>query len=297
MNIFDLPGPQFVLLYVTLLVVGIAVALALRDRLRGPEADAGVDVRTFGLQPVEVALLAEGERHAVRTAVAGLAHRQLLVVEGKLRTVRATGRPPADSARTEQRIHTMMGDAAKSIDQVAALAGSLFEPVRGRLESLGLLVADEQRWKLRAVPAAVLAAVLLVGLYKINVGMSRNRPITYLALLCWVTVGAMVVMLVRTPRRSRRGDYALDSLRSRNTGLRQTVAARPDRVAPDDFTLAIALFGVAIIQTGPLTELRTVFARPQTGGDSTTSGSSCSSSGGGGCGGGCGGGGCGGCGS
>jgi hypothetical protein len=101
-------------------------------------------------------------------------------------------------------------------------------------------------------------------------------------------------MVFKTPFRSRRGDNALRELRSRNMGLRQTVVAKPSRVAPDDLSLAVALYGASVLQTGPLVALRQAL-RPPPSNNSSSGSSSCSS--GGGCGGGCGGGGCGGCGS
>jgi hypothetical protein len=101
-------------------------------------------------------------------------------------------------------------------------------------------------------------------------------------------------MVFKAPFRSRRGDKALRVLRKRNMGLRQTVVAKPSRVAPDDLSLAVALYGASVLQTGPLVALRQAL-RPPPSNDSSSGSSSCSSSGG--CGGGCGGGGCGGCGS
>src|SRR4030095_7169671 len=80
MNIFDLRGPEFLVLYIVLLVLGVGVAFGLRDRLRGSRGT--LDIRGLQLQPFEVALLAEGDEHAVRTALAGLAHRELITAQG-----------------------------------------------------------------------------------------------------------------------------------------------------------------------------------------------------------------------
>src|SRR5207302_8143225 len=123
---------------------------------------------------------------------------------------------------------------------------------RARLQHLGLLLDDDDRRRLRFVPLLVLGAVLVIGLIKIRMGLGRGRPVGNLTTLCWVTGVTMGLMALVAPRRSRLGDAALDFLRSRNMGLRQTVAARPTRVAPNDFSLAVALYGAAIVKTGPL---------------------------------------------
>jgi uncharacterized protein (TIGR04222 family) len=290
-QLFDLRGPEFLALYVGLLAAGIVAALVVRHFLRGPTSH--VDVPALRLEPLEVALLAEGDQHALKTALAGLAHRELITVETTTRKMRARGRP-AGVARSEERLHTVMGDVGKTFEQIASVAGSVVEPARRRLQGLGLLVADDERWKLRLTPVIVLGFVLAIGLFKINVGVERGRPVRNLTVLCWVTVAAIVVLVVKAPHRSRRGDAALRLLRSRNMGLRQTVVAKPSRVAPDDLSLAVALYGASVLQTGPLVALRDAL-RPPPSTDSSSGSSSCSS--GGGCGGGCGGGGCGGCGS
>ena len=291
MSIFDLRGPEFLVLYTTLLLVGIGVAVVVRNGFRGPVSE--IDVRGLELQPLEVALLADGDQHAVRTALAGLAHRELITVEAKTRRLRTTGDPPG-GGRPEERLHSAIGYAGKTFDQVLATAESVLGPARRRLQTLGLLVSDTDRWKLRLIPGIVLGVVLAIGLYKINIGIDRGRPVRNLVVLCWLTVAAIVVLAAIAPRRSRRGDRALRKLRAGNLGLRQTVIAKPTRVAPDDFSLAVALYGTAVIQSGPLLAFREAL-KPQRSDDSSSSGSSCSS--GGGCGGGCGGGGCGGCGS
>jgi uncharacterized protein (TIGR04222 family) len=288
-NIFDLRGPEFLAFYTGLLAVGIVVALVVRRQLRGPSSK--LDVATLRLQPLEVAVLAEGDQHALKTALAGLAQRELVAVDSSSRKIWATGKATG-VAQAEERIHVLMGAAGKTFEQIASDASHVLEPARRRLQSLGLLVSDEERWKLRLTPVIVLGFVLAIGMYKINVGKERGRPVGNLTVLCWVTAAATAFLFFKTPERSRRGDAALQTLRSRNMGLRQTVEAKPSRVAPDDLSLAVALYGATILQTGPLAALRQALRPPP---NQSSGSSSCSS--GGGCGGGCGGGGCGGCGS
>src|SRR5262245_19086514 len=118
MNIFDLPGPQFLGVYAVLLVAGISVALMIRS-LRGPSADA--NMKSLDLQPVEVALLAEGDEHAVRTALAGLAHRELIAVEPATQSIKAIGLIPKDVGNAELRLHSMLGTSAHTFSNLISL--------------------------------------------------------------------------------------------------------------------------------------------------------------------------------
>ena len=299
MNIFDLPGPQFLGVYATLLVAGISVALVIRNRLRGPAVDA--NMKSLDLQPVEVALLAEGDEHAVRTALAGLAHRELIAVEPATQSIKAIGLIPKDAGNAELRLHSMLGTSAHTFSNLISLTESLFAQPKQHLQSLGLLLQSDDRWKLSIAQGTVFAVVLAIGVYKIGLGVQRGRPVGFLLLLCLLTLTLLLLFVSRSPRRTRLGDRALKMLRAGNMGLRQTVVVKPARVAPSDFALAVALYGPAVLTVGPMIALRDALRpRPAASDNSSSSygGSSCSSdSGGGGCGGGCGGGGCGGCGS
>jgi uncharacterized protein (TIGR04222 family) len=292
MNIFNLRGPEFLLVYLAMLFAATSIGLFVRSRLRGPHDEA--DVRALDLQPLEVALLAENDEHAIRTALAGLAQREMITLEPSSRTIKANGAAPA-SGRLEGRVHALLGSSAQTFDEVVSRARSVIAAAKDRLTRLGLLVGGGDRVKTRLVPAAIVGAVLLAGLVKMQIGIARDRPTGSLAGLCVITAGVILLFLTKPPRRSKRGDAALKFLRSRNMGLRQTVVAKPSRVAPDDFSLAVALYGASIVQTGPLISLRQIL-RPKPA-DSSSSSSSCSSCSSGSCSGGCGGGGCGGCGS
>jgi uncharacterized protein (TIGR04222 family) len=292
MNIFDLRGSDFLLVYLAMLAVGTTVALVVRDRLRGPRTE--VDLRSLDLQPLEVALLAEDDEHAVRTALAGLAQRELITLETATRTVKATGVAPGGN-RLETHVHSLLGSSGRTFEDIVSRTTSIVSAARNRLTGLGLLIGGSEGLKTRLVPTIVVGAVLLVGLVKIQIGIARDRPTGLLSMLCVITGVVMFLFLTRPPKRTKRGDAALRFLRSRNMGLRQTVVAKPSRVAPDDFSLAVALYGATIIQTGPLVSLQQVL-RPKPA-EASSGGSSCSSCSSGSCSGGCGGGGCGGCGS
>ena len=107
-----------------------------------------------------------------------------------------------------------------------------------------------------ASSAAVLA-VLVLGMMKISVGMTRHRPVGFLVILCAMTAVIGLALLVVRPRRSRYGDRELDRLRRENAALRTATGSRADELTGADLALALGLFGTAVLAEGPLADLRT----------------------------------------
>jgi uncharacterized membrane protein YgcG len=131
---------------------------------------------------------------------------------------------------------------------------------------------------------------------KIAIGLSRNRPVSFLVLLA---IGFFAVAAVMTRgRRTVLGDRVLGDL----TALFDALRERADELRPNTTTgelaLLMAVFGVGAVPVGAFPFVR-AFIRPATTNTSSCGTSGCGSSSGSSCGGGgssCGGGGCGGCG-
>ncbi len=160
-------------------------------------------------------------------------------------------------------------------------------------------MSPTQSFKARVYPTLLVVALLGLGMAKIVVGVSRDKPVGFLIMLCFILV--LVAMQLfegksfRRPwgNRTRFGDRALTVMRDRHQ--------RPTSVDDHDpqLPMLIALFGVQILAGSSLTDLRTLLMPTPSsayadsgGGGDTGIGSGCS--GGSSCGGG--GGGCGGCG-
>jgi uncharacterized protein (TIGR04222 family) len=294
-GVLDLPGPDFLGLYVALLAVAAPVALLLRKLLRRPGGN--VDARFLSLRPFEVGYLAGGELQAVSALVASLAQQKLITVtKGTKPTVVVAGPLPRGADNVEHELYQLLGTGPTTLERTSYAATRVLEPLRRKLMGLGLLSPESGQWAPRVVPALVLLAVLILGLAKVVVGISRDRPVGFLVTLCLLVSGGIFWLLVTGPRRSLLGDTVLERLRAANSGLQQTASIKPDRLSSDDLALAVGLFGASAIATGPMGDLGQAMKHRR----ETSSGRSCSSCssgcGGGSCGGGCGGG-CGGCGS
>jgi uncharacterized protein (TIGR04222 family) len=286
-NPLDLTGPEFLAFYAVLLLVMVAIAAFLRWSLRLPSDEPSP--HALDLSPYEAAYLAGGEQLAVNAAMARLVQEECLAVDSANRklTLRSGGRPEPSSELERAVFSAVRGAKGETIANVRSRAAAALAPFRQRLAELGLLVPEDQSWKPRFIPLFAVLSVVVLGVLKIFVGLSRNKPVTFLVIFCVVSVVVSFAGFGRAVQRSRRGDRALDRLRKSNGALEYSGRRRADDLAGDDLVLAIGLFGMGVLAGGRLAELQTALKPPPS---SNSCGGGCgSSSCGGGCGGGCGG--------
>jgi uncharacterized protein (TIGR04222 family) len=280
MNPLDWSGPEFLGVYVPALLVGFFVALGLRLRLRLPD---GEPLASRGrLDPYELALLNDANG-PVNAAVASLVHRKgLLLEDGKLRP----GELPSDAAPFERAVHGAAVEGYTSLDSIRTQVEAHTERLREALGRQGLLVSGEHAFALRAQPALLYGLLLLLGLVKLGVGVSRDKPVGYLFFTLLVGGLGMLVFLMR-PHRSQLGDATLAALKEDHQPLRTTVSSEGtlEAVGSRDVALAVGLFGASVLSLTSYQSLRQYLAVPASGttgiggGDSGgSSGSSCSSS-------------------
>jgi uncharacterized protein (TIGR04222 family) len=289
MNVFDLRGPDFLWFYTILLSLTLITALILRWGLRGPGGDMSHLIRA--LEPCEAAYLAGGPKMVVDAALAGLVHGGALKLDRLRGGFKVKSPLVGEVDVIEQRLFGMVERGADTLASLRAAAGTLTSAMAERLMAGNLALSTGQALVAQAAPAMLLLPVLLIGLNKISVGLSRGRPVAILVFLCTLTTGLMVILAFKRVRRTRAGDRMMSRLRSQNSALRVTVGVAPHRVPQEDMALAIALFGPRILVSGDLLGVRQTLwpVNSLSGGGCGSGGSSCG-------GGGCGGGGCGGCG-
>jgi uncharacterized protein (TIGR04222 family) len=257
--------------------------------------------------PYEVAAL-NGPDTLMEAVVGALVHRKVLRIEG--RRIATGDALPADAISVERSVFecTATGDVTLA-DLRRALIHDI-EYYRQRLAQKGLVLDEYRAVLVRLLPSLMYGAILLLGVAKLFVGLSRGRPVMFLVLL--VTLGVLgLLVLGRRPWRTRLGDTTLTALRDEHQALRTTAMAGDASQSLDgrELALAVGLFGPAMLIPLGYSDLRQTLHPTSSGsswGSSSSSsdyssscsssdsggGSSCSS-GGSSCGGG---GGCGGCG-
>jgi uncharacterized protein (TIGR04222 family) len=303
-NPLDWSGPEFLGGYLVLAIVAAILALIVR-MLFAPHATSDETKGKSPTDPYEIACLAGGPARAVEAAFAAL------VQAGNLRLVRDDKKVLGIVLRHSSTIG--QGKALRS--NAPPLEHALYEAAAVPTESLapltraGLPVAREINDELlrrglvngslpplRCVVASlIMAAPLVLGVSKIAVGISRERPVIFLILACIATAAAALGFLLARKRLTADGAALLKSLQARHAGTTHVVESAADTASPADLAMTVGLFGAGMLAAGPLADVHAMLPRNSGGGGCATSGG-CGGGGcgGGGCGGGCGG--CGGCG-
>ncbi|WP_342374163.1 TIGR04222 domain-containing membrane protein [Myxococcus stipitatus] len=307
LNPLDWTGPQFLRVYVVLFVMALVMGIALRRMLRGP---GGPSRRAHeSLDPYDVALLS-GPKEVVHTTLARLLHERVIRMDGT--NIEPTGKHPNLRSPIERAAYSAVSGQSMSLAELHARAEPAIEQLKEPLIQQGLLVDAPRARLARWLPPLLGLVLLVLGLAKMVVGLSRDKPVGILVLFSIFTCIA-VYMLSRRTWRTRLGDEVLWTLRTEQQALRVTArsAKSSEVMNSHDLALAVALFGLGAITLTDFELLRRQIApEVSSGGDSSSSSGGCGG-GSSGCSGGssdsggssscgssssCGGGGCGGCG-
>ncbi|MGE3691629.1 MAG: TIGR04222 domain-containing membrane protein [Novosphingobium sp.] len=281
MGPFDLPGPQFLMLYGILLVAAILFGLIIPRLLRPNGMDAPVTDED------ELAYLAGGEARLAEAVVARL------MASDAISVLSARNIPILQPAQSD----TRAGRAVLSLPSptnwraiTQAIQGEA-EQIWHRLASRGLMMDSGEFARVRLLQTAPYLLLLAFGAIKLVIGMSRDRPVGFLVALLVVTAVGAMIRYGNVDRRTRAGVNAVIGARSDADRLRRAPGQQ-------ESGKAVALFGTAVLAGSALSQLHTMRASSSSssssgcssddGGCSSDS-SGCSSDSGGGCGG-CGGG-------
>lgn len=279
-NPLDWEGGPFLQLYLLLMLIAFIGSLWLRRSLRERGAGSGANA----LDAFELAYLADGPTRCTDAVVTRLLQDDLAVWDADAGKLRLKGRvsdldPPLDG------IAKCIAVDGKPADLVKRSAPVL-ETVRKRLIGRGLCLDDAQIARVRWLGCLPLYAVMGLGVAKMLVGASRDKPIGFLVFLTIVLAVITLVLWIKRPARTRAGDRALSAAQKRHKR-----AARAPR--GEELALAVALGGTAILGSTAYASYHQARHPPSSSDGGSSSGDSGSSSDGGGDGGG---GGCGGCG-
>lgn len=288
----DFTGPEFLMFFGGSWLALFVATLFWRSLHRG-----GEPADTRELTPEEVACLAHGPNRAIRATIAGMLHGGELGIESRSRWSDTAKNLHLESAAAEP---VLDGDIAAAVRGVCAAGGTSLaeverdpsvtqaaEGVRQRLQSLGWLIDDARVAQARWLPVAAFGGLLLLGLAKIAVGLSRERPVEFLVLFCIAT--AFTILWAWRPSRQTRAGEAL-------TATLQAQHRTAPTESATDLALVAGLFGAVALTDARLEPYRKVWQADAPSGGSGGCGSGCGGGAGGCGGGGDGGGGCGGCG-
>lgn len=268
---FDLPGEQFLLLYLVLLGVAVLAGLVIPRWLR-PEGR-----RQVVEDPDRLAYLAGGARRFGDAVVARLLGTGALAMIGRNEFAPTPGATSASGA--EAGVLALRGPVSWTAIERALKPHA--QPMARQLRDSGLLLSPHERSGLGGWAVLPYALVFAFGAIKLTIGVMRDKPVGFLAGLLIVTAVLALIRYATIDRRTRGGLAALADARRRAERLK----GAPTNA---EMGLAVALFGTAVLAGSGYADFHRLRTPASSDSHSSTD-SGCSGDSGGGCGG-CGGG-------
>jgi uncharacterized protein (TIGR04222 family) len=305
-NPYDLAGPDFLKLFAVLALLLCAGGWILRLL-----AQQGRPLHDpMALDEYQTAYLAGGAGRTVNAAAVRLMKAGCLeLAENNPPRIRLVAACLAGDHPLERAVVDSFG-ARKvlSVREIRVEVQPQLAVIHERLRTDGLLVSRTASLFGRWVPLTLSVALVLFAVGKIQVGMSRGRPVSFLVIGTIALAIVTFVLFVRPLFRTAFGNQYLARLLRQHASLEHSARLNSNDLSPQLLALALGLWGCGLVMPGHAATALKQHERYFGGGCVTAcggGGGGCgggggggagSCGGGGGCGGGCGGGGCGGCG-
>jgi uncharacterized protein (TIGR04222 family) len=267
-NPINFTGSEFLTFYIFLVVMGIALAAWLRFSLClvSGNINQQPDLNTY-----EIAFLAGGNHRLIMAAITSLVKQGYVEVlkEGKLVV---TGKIDAIADPVEKAVAQDILGTDGAIKQVFQNSTGMKDSIRSRLEQLGLFLSDAQALKAQIYPSLIVVILLGIGLCKMAVGISRDKPVGLLLICIFGLLVLGAGFFVKPQRqRSRYGEIIFNDLTNRLQHLKTANSSDSELV------LAVALFGATVLMgdtaLADLYQMLTPTAVASSGGDGGSGGS------------------------
>lgn len=288
LNIFNWNGPSFLALFWSLCLIGALAVLAVRNFFALPD-DRSFPVQEQELDAYQIARLSDAGDLPTDAALATMQQARKIHIARSGRISRWDDAPP--SHPWEREVWNAIAAGHGTLSGVRSSVRDKLKYLDLGLEQAGLLIEPSLVARVQRISLSIPLVLLLIGLSKIAIGVSRGKPVGFLLATCVALGIVMLCLWSSRPRRSKRGNSYLEHLRWRHkrADLRARGATDGGAIA-----FSLALWGYSELDALGMAEARAAMRPVSSSGDGgSSSGSSCGSDGGGG---GCGGGGCGGCG-
>lgn len=284
--LLDMQGPSFLVFYLAALIVASIWSVQRRSTAFGKfDAPRASDPQVT--DPYEIAFLAGGvprcgQLAVVRLMEAGAIERNRRTFSGS--HLVAVGNASPEANEIERKLLASIsgyGGKGMPLSNVASSTAARLHGIEARLAKLGLRPTQNERAGLGFKITLPLIFLLLIGLMKLMVGISRGKPVVFLMILLFVTLIVAVMVGSNAKRLTPAGESLLERMRTSHPSA--SLDGMPDLQM---MSLGIALLGASAI--GSYSHAMGIDATLQK--DLSRMGATDSSSGGGGCSSGCGGG-------
>lgn len=288
MSVFDLNGPTFLGVYGVLFVIALLWSVARRKQANAKFSLPGADGMEL-TDPYEIAYLAGGAPRCAQLAVVKLIQSGAVKWEPKRlfkesRLIAVGQAEPGFSGIERSLFVTILGKGKSglSLNEVVRLVADKLSGIETRLAKLGLRPTASEAGSGGCLATLPLLGLILFGLVKLVVGISRDKPVFFLVFLMIITGVAAIILAANVKMLTPAGEGLLARMRA-------------GREASGDVLCSVALFGAAWTGDPALAGLDHEL-RKDISNMGQNNGSSGCGGGSSGCSSGCGGGGCGGCG-
>lgn len=254
--------------------------------------------------PYELAFLAGGARRVAQVAVVRLILEGHIEWQPKWTGARLVARSEAATTAPTSRIEADLassiaaaGKGGLKVDRLMPLVAPLVRPFEVRLATRGLRPTAAERASGAFAAIWPLILLIVVGVFRIAIGVGRDKPVGFLIAAVILTVLVAAFWGKRGGYLTPAGKERLDTLREKHRDRKSMSFPKPADHLPE-IAIGTALFGTSAVAAlpgvGPIhQEIHNAIGTSTTQSQAGSSGcGGCSS----GCGSGCGGGGCGGCG-
>lgn len=292
LNIFNWYGPDFLNFYILLGIVVFITDYIIAYYLR-PPYNLQNNENIPSLDIYEIGFLAGKEKRIINASLAKLLHLKIVQIDNTNKAISLIKNVELEDDPLSSDIVKFLSSNNNelSISNIySSFQGSL-NTVKDSLIKKQLVIKNTAIYPIIAMQAITIIFLLGVGLNKLIIGMSRNRPVGYLSMLLflYLIIGIVVLGISGTLFRTIRGNHIFKKLKNEHLGLESSVESNATNISGNDIMLGVELFSETILSSTSLSDLYLLIHPPSTsssgGFDSCSSCSSC----GGGCGGGCGG--------
>ena len=242
-------GPVFLDFFWKLWIASLVAATFLRWLFRWP-GEGPIRSSDSRPDPYVVAYVRGRELLAGTAAMASLVHANYLEAD-KSGTLKKTAKTTDRDLHPLQKAvlrHVRPSGSTRVADVRLGISQEM-NALEKQAERGGMITPPGFRKLARWLPFAIAFSVPILGIAKIIVGISRDKPVGFLVML---TILASLVALfgfLRDPYRSRFGSQWLRRIERNNRALKSGLRASGSSDQSDQVALAVGLFGVAVLGT------------------------------------------------
>lgn len=251
MSVFDLNGPTFLGVYVLLLFVAVLWSVKRRQSVLDKFSLPGA-AETLLTDPYEIAYLAGGAPRCAQVVVVKLIQcgavkweRTRILKESRLVAV---GQAEPGFNEIERMVFISLlsyGKKGMALNDVSRLVSTKLSGIESRLAKLGLRPTASEASGRGCFIILPMFALMVFGIVKLVIGVSRDKPVLFLIILIILTFIAAAIIAAHKKKLTPAGEDLLGRMRADN--------ARPSDMEPLNASLCgIALLGISAAATDPL---------------------------------------------